>query len=174
MIDKRNFIWKCDEHADKIYVTTVSSNTESEKAVVKKKSRSFLKIRVPRRVSVLQMYASIYNELGYLKTFCASYLETENGFDIYTVYLDEIVIDSNIYNIKFDCNTPYGKRFFSFIGNIGYISDNEGARYQLLITDEKYLAPAWLGNGIIYHIFVDRFCKTEPSKTRSDAVYYDI
>ncbi len=156
----------------KISVTTVSDGVESERSVAVKNSMTFFKIRVPRRASIIQLYASFYNEWGYIKTFCASYLETENGMDVYTIALDDLTSKSDIYYVKFDCNTSYGKKYFSFNGNDGYFSEWEGKRFQFLVVEEKYETPEWFGDGIIYHVFVDRFAKSGETPERDDAVYY--
>ena len=39
------------------------------------------------------------------------------------------------------------------------------------VTDEQYPAPAFLDNGIIYQIFVDRFYSFGTVPAREDAVY---
>jgi len=168
-----------DECAEPILVITSiltsKGSTESEKAVISQEDIAYLKILVPRRKAVLQLYASFYNEKGYIKTLCASYLKTVNGKDVYTVSLDCVYYKHDIYSIKFDCNTSFGKKYFSFCGNFGYFSDYEGSRFQLLVCENKYDSPKWLSEGIIYHVFVDRFCKSSIIKTkkRKDAVYYN-
>lgn len=172
MIDV-NIIPHFVDHVGKIFVSTVSENNETEKAICLVNSQSYLKIRVPRRAAMLSLYASFYNEGGYINTFKATYLDTEKGFDVYTVSLSEITLSSDIYYIKFDSDTVYGKKYFSFVGSEGYFSDSEGKPYQILVVDEKYKTPKWFGDGIIYHIFVDRFYKSGETPKRDDAVYYD-
>ncbi|MBR6776984.1 MAG: hypothetical protein IKM27_04470, partial [Clostridia bacterium] len=39
------------------------------------------------------------------------------------------------------------------------------------VTDEQYPAPAFLDNGIIYQVFVDRFSRGGNVPVREDAVY---
>ncbi len=173
MMTDINIIPNFIEHVGKIFVSTVSNGIESEKAVCGVNSDSYLKIRMPRRAAVLRLYASFYNEAGYIQTFLASYLETEKGFDVYTVCLEDITKENNIYYVKFDCDTVYGKKYFSFVGSEGYFSDSEGKGYQLLVINEKYKTPEWFGKGIIYHIFVDRFYKAGDTPKREDAVYYE-
>lgn len=173
MTDNKNIIPLCRKHLGKIKVFTISGGIETEKAVSCVNSDSFIKIRVPRSAAVIRLYASFYNEKGYIKTFCASYLDTEKGMDVYTFRLENITSNADIYYVKFDCDTAFGKKYFSFVGNEGYFSESEGRGYQLLVVDEKYNTPSWFGNGIIYHIFVDRFCKSGETSKRDDAVYYE-
>ncbi len=46
-----------------------------------------------------------------------------------------------------------------------------GRRFKLLVYEEGFAAPAWLGGGIMYHVFVDRFCRGEGrAEYRDDAV----
>ena len=173
MTNKINMVPELNYYLGKISVLTVSNGIESEKSVTNRNTETLLKIAVPRKAAVLQLYASFYNEFGYIKTYCAAYLETHNGMDIYTIPLGDIVFKSDIYHVKFDCDTAYGKKYFSFVGNEGYFSDVEGKMFQLLVTNEKYETPNWFGDGIIYHIFVDRFFKAGKTPKRKDAVYYE-
>ena len=172
MSDTINIIPNFQEHAEKALVYTVVDDVEYEKSVSYSTSKTYLKIFVPRRSAILQLYASFYNENGYIKTYLASYLETKNSMDVYTVYPYDIVVKSDVYFIKFDCNTTYGKKYFTFCGNEAYLSYEEGARFQLLIVQKKYETPSWFNEGIIYHIFVDRFNRTDIPHSRKDAVYY--
>lgn len=48
--------------------------------------------------------------------------------------------------------------------------------YQLLVYEQEYATPQWLNNGVMYHIFVDRFCKCGekfPVRNWGDEPYYD-
>ncbi|MEG1528058.1 MAG: glycoside hydrolase family 13 protein [Clostridia bacterium] len=40
--------------------------------------------------------------------------------------------------------------------------------YQQLVYSNTYIIPSWLNNGVMYHIFVDRFCKSGQVKLRED------
>ena len=38
---------------------------------------------------------------------------------------------------------------------------HDGAAFRMLIHEVDYTAPAWFGEGVMYHVFVDRFCRGE-------------
>ncbi len=173
MSEMINIIPHVNEHVEKIIVYTVLNNADKAKSVVSVDDVAYLKVKVSRRSAIMQLYASFYNEKGYISTNCASYLETENGMDVYTVYPENILDKSNVYFVKFDCNTPYGKKYFSFCGNEGVMTNEEGVPFQLLVTNDIYEMPEWFEDGIIYHIFVDRFFKKGETAKRDDAVYYN-
>ena len=61
--------------------------------------------------------------------------------------------------------------FTESINNVDfYLSRSSGARFRLLIFENTYHTPSWFGKGVMYHIFVDRFCRGQgPVGTRDDA-----
>lgn len=42
--------------------------------------------------------------------------------------------------------------------------------FQLTVFEKGFKTPDWMKGGIMYHVFVDRFCKEEPTYVRSDAI----
>ena len=62
-------------------------------------------------------------------------------------------------------------RFTESINNVDfYLSRSSGARFRLLIFENDYKTPEWFGKGVMYHIFVDRFCRGEGNvQMREDA-----
>ena len=69
--------------------------------------------------------------------------EAESGLFYYRLlfvrHADTLFSDT-VNNLDFGL-TPYG-----------------GNAFRLLIHEEDYTAPAWFGEGVMYHVFVDRFC----------------
>jgi len=43
--------------------------------------------------------------------------------------------------------------------------------FQLTVYEKSMKTPDWMKGNIMYHVFVDRFCKSEPIYVRDDAVY---
>ena len=47
-----------------------------------------------------------------------------------------------------------------------------GAPFRLLIYDAAFATPAWMHGGVMYHVFVDRFCRSgKVAERRADAEY---
>lgn len=58
---------------------------------------------------------------------------------------------------------------FLIDSEIGIITKNhDGCDYQLTVFDKNYITPDSFKGGVIYHIFVDRFCKGQ-----DDGVFFD-
>ncbi len=75
---------------------------------------------------------------------------------------------AGLYFFGFELHTPTGKWYVYGDGSMGF--ENKYTD-QMLIWDEQFDAPSWLDGGIIYQIFVDRFCKgSKDVPCRSDAV----
>ncbi|MBR5124492.1 MAG: glycoside hydrolase family 13 protein [Clostridia bacterium] len=52
--------------------------------------------------------------------------------------------------------------FSDSINNVDFeLVTHDGSAFRLLIHEADYAAPAWFGEGVMYHVFVDRFCKGE-------------
>lgn len=52
--------------------------------------------------------------------------------------------------------------FSSTYNNVDYTFGNHSdCRFRLLIHEADFEVPAWFGEGVMYHVFVDRFCKGE-------------
>ena len=49
--------------------------------------------------------------------------------------------------------------FSDSVNNLDFsLSAHGGNAFRLLIHEEDYTAPTWFGEGVMYHVFVDRFC----------------
>ena len=105
------------------------------------------------------------------------YEDTELGADIYYCLVDFEKLCAQrknglfYFTVKLDCGT--GKSFYlSSLNNIDFhVTDNlsEVQRFRLLVYSEDFYTPEWAKEAVMYHIFVDRFCKTpEVVPTRTD------
>lgn len=50
------------------------------------------------------------------------------------------------------------------------LARSNAGRFTLLVTEEGFKTPAWFKGGVMYHIFIDRFCKGRGCPKREDAV----
>ena len=52
--------------------------------------------------------------------------------------------------------------FSDSINNVDFdLVPHDGNAFRMLIHEADYTVPAWFGSGVMYHVFVDRFCKGE-------------
>ena len=52
-----------------------------------------------------------------------------------------------------------------------FLRDSDTYSFQLTISDFRYPEPTWIEGGILYHVFVDRFCRGADTPKREDAVF---
>ena len=84
----------------------------------------------------------------------------------YTCTLDTTKLcrgeQSGLYYFEFLLLKGFDTMFTESINNVDfYLSRSSGARFRMLIFESDYTVPAWFGKGVMYHIFVDRFCRGE-------------
>lgn len=89
-----------------------------------------------------------YNNF-YYKEVPMEWIKTEKSYDLYKA----------IFSIK-----EIGLYYYTLILD----ENNFSQQYELLICKENYKTPKYIKGGIIYHIFVDRFYKTNTLKKHGD------
>lgn len=102
---------------------------------------------------------------------------TQNETDtVYSVELDTKALccpeqQSGLFYYEFLFLKGFDTMFTESINNVDFfLSRSSGARFRLLIFENTYHTPSWFGKGVMYHIFVDRFCRGQgPVGTRDDA-----
>ena len=95
---------------------------------------------------------------------------------VYSITLDTKELccpeqQSGLFYYEFLFLKGFDTMFTESINNVDfYLSRSSGARFRLLIFENTYHTPSWFGKGVMYHIFVDRFCRGQgPVGTRDDA-----
>ena len=52
--------------------------------------------------------------------------------------------------------------FTDSVNNVDFdLAPRDGAAFRMTVYEADYTAPAWFGEGVMYHVFVDRFCRGE-------------
>ena len=103
-----------------------------------------------------QQYGDIPLEIG----------EYSDGADNYSVTLDlgELCGDdrSGLFYYEFLFLRGWNTLFTDSRNNVDFeLSETSENRFRLLVYSDDYKVPAWFGKNIIYHIFVDRFAKSQ-------------
>ena len=59
--------------------------------------------------------------------------------------------------------------FSDSVNNVDFeLTSHDGNPFRLLIHETDYTAPAWFGEGVMYHVFVDRFAKGKGETRRRE------
>lgn len=100
--------------------------------------------------------------------------QTYSGLcDVYTATLCPSEKGLYFYRVEFD--SAVGRAYTVRQGYYGAcafrpLCDNSQFEFQLTVSEFSYPAPKWLYGGIIYHIFVDRFCREGEVAVRDDVI----
>ena len=95
-----------------------------------------------------------------------TFVKTQNGVDFYTLVLDTEVLcgknESSLFYYELLLVRGWDTLFSHTPNNIDLTFAREGgSRFRLLVYKKDFCAPAWFAGGVMYHIFLDRFCRGE-------------
>ena len=92
-------------------------------------------------------------------------LTPREWLDDYRFYDCEITLSTGLYWYDFRYTSAHGQFFvIKETGGRGIVSQTEGDRWQITVSDSDFKTPDWLKGGIIYQIFPDRFFKSGEEK----------
>lgn len=105
-----------------------------------------------------------------------SFVTTERGIDEYGLKLplDETILDESggllFYEILFVRGVD--TLFTGSLNNVDFSLENASSTpFHLLVYQKNYTVPDWFAGGVMYHVFVDRFCRGQGEVgTRDDAI----
>lgn len=92
--------------------------------------------------------------------------------DLYTCEIDMSKIGVGLYYYKYEIKSV-GSEFYGEGTRVGELSKVDGitdGMIQLLVYRDNGMSQPWMHGGIMYHIFVDRFCKSGKCKPKKTAV----
>ncbi len=126
-------------------------------------------LKVKRSLAVINAYLLFARDGATPAYYEGDFAGLENGCDLYTFPAVEEK-KAGLYFFGFELHTSTGKWYVYGDGSLGF--ENKYTD-QMLVWDEQFDSPSWLDGGIIYQIFVDRFCKgSKEVPCRDDAVLY--
>lgn len=105
-----------------------------------------------------------------------TFVKTENGVDLYTLALDTNALcgdeESGLFYYELLLVRGWDTLFSSTPNNVDITFEREsGSRFRLLAYKKDFATPTWFAGGVMYHIFLDRFCRGEGAVTpNADAV----
>ncbi len=124
-----------------------------------------LRIRIPRQVGTTSATLTIFCDADETRTeYPVRILSLDKGCDVCEVSLPALPV--GLYYIGLTVESAVGRvgiRRTDVLEHFSLYKIPGGERVetplQLLISEFRYPAPEWLYGGVIYHVFVDRFCK---------------
>ena len=97
--------------------------------------------------------------------------ESEGENDLFTCALAPLPKESGLYFCRLSFSSPYGEIDAEGGNEFHFVPKGRGAFvFQLTLSDFAYAEPAWLKGGVIYHVFVDRFCRGAENPVREGAI----
>ncbi|MBO5898775.1 MAG: glycoside hydrolase family 13 protein [Clostridia bacterium] len=156
---------------------TVSGEDASNMGAFSFGTRVELCVRVPRRLGAAAVVLRLHEDGCPAQDMPLRFVHTECGVDTYRLTLDTAVLCGEhecglfFYELLFVRGAD--TLFTNSKNNVDFtLSDHSASQFSLLIYDKNYTAPAWFSGGVMYHIFIDRFCRGQgPARLREDAVF---
>ncbi len=124
--------------------------------------RCGITLRLSRSLAALGIEAVFFNEYQSLsgKSFSGSWQGTDNGCDSFYFDLSALTTAPALHFFYIRVKTPIGILYVKKWGE-AYVTDSPKIcdLFQITVSSFEYEKPKKLYGGVIYHIFVDRFCR---------------
>ena len=147
---------------------TVKNTDVSRRSAFSKSETMELTLRISRILGVCVAVLSLKNDkTGQVTVMPLELCETEKDTDLYSVSLNFAALCGDMPHglFFFDILLCRGdeKLYLNPVNNIDFtLSATEPETpFALLVYADGYQTPAWAKNAVMYHIFVDRFAKSE-------------
>ncbi len=155
---------------------TVMGKDASERGAFPCGTRIEFAALTPRTLGASAVVLRISRDAGEERDFPFSFEGSERGIDNYTLTLDTRAICSPKEHGLFYYEILFLRGDDTLFTNTWNFVDfslerSSGGRFILLVHTPEYSTPEWFRGRIMYHIFVDRFCRGEGEvATRADAI----
>ncbi len=121
-------------------------------------------VRLSRRLGAAAVVLRLWRDGEASSDIPFRFVGTQNGEDVYEWTLDTATLcgDQNFGLFYYHFLLVRGQHtlFTSSINNVDFsLSEQAGQPFRLLIHTPDFKTPEWFRGGVMYHIFVDRFCK---------------
>ena len=130
-----------------------------------------IRILLPRTVGAVSVSVNVFNEsFSEEKSYKCNHISSDLYLDTYSFFPDRSVVGLFFFDFKIisAAGMLFGKKGKG--RDLRLSSDRNGDCFQLSMCDFKYPEPKSHYGGIIYHVFVDRFCRGGKVKKRKDAI----
>ena len=133
-------------------------------------------LQIPRAWGAGAAVCRVARDGGEDRDLPMTFAKTQNGIDFYTLELDTAALcqgsDSGLFYYEILLVRGYDTLFSYTPNNVDITFERESVgRFRLLVYQKEFSTPTWFAGGVMYHIFLDRFCKGEGSvEANRDAV----
>ena len=95
-----------------------------------------------------------------------TFAKTQNGIDFYILTIDTKALcgehESGLFYYELLLVRGWDTLFSHTPNNVDFTFEREsGSHFRLLVYGEDFSTPSWFAGGVMYHIFLDRFCRGE-------------
>ena len=127
-------------------------------------------VTVPRRLGVSAVVIRITPDGDEPYDTPFGFSKTVNADDCYTLTLDTAALCNGARDGLFFYELIFLRGFDTLftdsINNVDFkLSETSATPFHLLVYDRDFHTPAWFRGGIMYHIFLDRFCRGKGKAT---------
>ena len=156
--------WEVDGHK------TATPGAQPKGAVLK------LCLELSRAWGAAAVVCRIHPDGGTERDIPLTFVGTQNGVDLYTLSLDTAALcgenENGLFYYELLLVRGWDTLFSHTPNNLDVTFEREsGSRFRLLVYKNDFVTPAWFAGGVMYHIFLDRFCQGEGKVTPNrDAV----
>ncbi len=126
------------------------------------------RVTLPRRLGVSAVVLRLAPDGEDCRDLPLTFLSQEAGNDIYTLSLSTDALcqgqPDGLFFYEFLFLRGFDTLFTDSINNVDFrLSSHAANRFRLLVYAADFATPSWFHGGIMYHIFLDRFCRGEGS-----------
>ena len=133
-------------------------------------------VKVPRRLGASAVVLRINRDGAPSRDIPLEYIELSEGWDVYS--LDFTPDESGaedfeaLFYYEFLFLRGFDTLFTTSHNNVDFeLSKESDEKFRMLIYNKSFSTPEWFSGKVMYHIFVDRFCRGEGyTEGRDDAV----
>lgn len=92
--------------------------------------------------------------------------------DLFEYVIDTDALGEGLFFYEILVITDGNTYITNSINNVDFdLIEREGEKFYLTVYEKDFKTPDWFGNGVMYHVFVDRFCRGEGEVgSREDAI----
>ena len=133
-------------------------------------------VKVPRRLGASAVVLRINRDGAPSRDIPLEYIELSEGWDVYS---SEFTPDESgaedfeaLFYYEFLFLRGFDTLFTTSHNNVDFeLSKESDEKFRMLIYNKSFSTPEWFSGKVMYHIFVDRFCRGEGhTEGRDDAV----
>lgn len=140
----------------------------STRGAVEQYTKIKFRVKLMRTKLTSVRLVCIYDNHGEKKEIPMQWIDLVDGYDIYECLLDTEDYKGLIWYYFEAVNYMGDTVYYGENSSLEAMSTDMPAAFQLTVFDKKINIPDWYSKGVTYHIFVDRFHRSESSEKLTD------